>query len=273
MADWHDSLPLGKHSDYVSRYEPGLLCGVARSLPRGALGAQVEFHGVDVWTAHELSWLQPGGKPVVAVGEFVVPCHSPQLIESKSLKLYLNSLNLTEFESWEAVRACLADDLSRVAGAPVAVRLKTIQQVAEEGIQAPSAEDLDVCTLTGCASAPAPGLLVVDPRRIERVRLRSDLLRSLCPVTGQPDWGSVLFEYEGPAIDRSGLLSYIVSFREHAEFHEQCVERMFVDITRRCSPVSLSVYARYLRRGGLDINPFRSSVAGLTPPVIRLSRQ
>lgn len=275
MSDWHSELPLGKQTDYVANYDASLLCGVPRSIPRAELALAhgvLPFVGVDVWTAYELSWLQPDGKPAVAVGEFVVPCDSPCLIESKSLKLYLNSLNLSVFASWEEVAALIARDLGEAAGAPVQVVLKSLRQVAAEGLRAPEGESLDIWPLARQAIAPDPELLVVDKARQESVRLYSDLLRSRCPVTGQPDWASVVIDYEGPAIDRSGLLAYIVSFREHAEFHEQCVERMFTDISRRCMPSSLAVYARYLRRGGLDINPLRAS-APPDVPFLRLARQ
>ncbi len=275
MADWHDELPLGKHTDYVSSYDAELLCGVPRAIPRAELNlgaGALPFVGVDVWTAYEVSWLQSDGKPVVAVAEFHVPCDSPCLIESKSLKLYLNSLNLSVFDSWDAVASLVAADLTQAAGAPVEVQLKRLDQLVNEGVQSPGGESLDGYPLLVRADAPAPDLLAVDAGRQEAVRLCSDLLRSRCPVTGQPDWASVIIDYQGPAIDRSALLAYIVSFREHAEFHEQCVERMFVDITRRCGPSRLMVYARYLRRGGLDINPMRASEA-MTLPVLRLSRQ
>lgn len=272
---WQDRVPLGKTIEYVSGYDPSLLCGVPRAAARAPLGVgegPLPFVGVDVWTAYELSWCLPDGKPVVRLGEFRIPCDSVCLVESKSLKLYLNALNSQCFTDDEMVRELIAADLSRVAGAPVQVQLWKLDEAPPISILSPG-ECLDDLPLSGMAGAPDAALLQVDQARQERVTLHSHLLRSCCPVTGQPDWGTVIIEYQGPCIDRSALLSYIVSFREHPEFHEQCVERMFLDIQSRYQPVHLAVYARYLRRGGLDINPFRASDASLAPSVGRLIRQ
>lgn len=252
------SLPLGRNTPSPDHYDPGVLCPVPRQPARRALGIESDalpFTGEDIWNAWELSWLLPGGKPVVAQAELRFPADSPAIIESKSLKLYLNSLNQSQFESRDQVQQVLHRDLSQVAGAPVAV--------AVSDLRSGTTGDLPGICLDGLAVETAeyqvnPALLEAGERVVSE-QLHSHLLRSLCPVTGQPDWASILVDYRGPAIDRSGLLRYLVSYRQHREFHEQCVERIYLDIQARCRPQQLSVSARYLRRGGLDINPCRSS--------------
>jgi 7-cyano-7-deazaguanine reductase len=260
-------LPLGRAVDYPRQYDPTLLFPIPRAQGRASLGlddAALPFAGMDRWHAYELGWLDPRGKPVVATATITVPATSPQLVESKSLKLYLNSLNRARFDSAEAVRGRIADDLSRAAGAPVMVAF---------GLPAIAARDdsdntipIDGLELDFDAyDAPDPSFLAADANDSADEVLSSQLLKSNCPVTGQPDWASVRIGYRGPRIDRAGLLRYLVSFREHAEFHEQCVERIFVDLVARCRPRTLSVEARYTRRGGLDINPWRTT-PGLPPP-------
>lgn len=263
MNDYADNLPLGKATVYTSEYDPGLLCPIPRKLKRDEIGLPVElpFHGVDIWNAYELSWLTSQGKPVVAMGEFRIPCESPHLIESKSLKLYLNSFNQTCFDDFESVRALLSLDLGGAAGAPVAVRLIGAAAFAAASFATLPGQCLDELDIGIESYSLAPDLLegTADPQQKVVETLHSHLLKSNCLVTSQPDWGSVLIRYEGPRIDQAALLRYLISFRQHNEFHEQCVERIFVDLMRFCRPCKLTVYARYTRRGGLDINPYRSN--------------
>jgi 7-cyano-7-deazaguanine reductase len=257
--------PLGKSSDYVATYSPHLLFPIPRAPKWAELGLTAEtlpYQGVDLWNCYELSWLLPSGKPVVAIGEFEIPADSPSIIESKSFKLYLNSLNQSVFESREALAEVMSSDLSAAAGKPVKVRLRTLDEVAAEGVATlpgRCVDDLDV-TIEHY-DHPQPGLLACDAGHMVEESLHSHLLKSNCPVTGQPDWGSVVVEYRGAALQAESLLAYLVSFRQHADFHEQCVERIFLDLQRLLQPEKLTVYARYVRRGGLDINPYRSSEA------------
>lgn len=257
--------PLGKAVDYDRPYDPGLLFAIARSDSRDELGFQgaLPFTGCDVWNAWEVSWLDSAGKPVVAWGEFRVPADSPNIIESKSLKLYLNSLNQECLGSLETVQSLIARDLSVVAGAQVQVALWPPNRWPDS-LARPEGHCLDALPVTIRHYHPESALLRVRDQEIAEECFHSNLLRSLCPVTGQPDWGGIMVRYRGPAMDPSGLLAYIVSFRQHQDFHEQCVERMFRDINDRCRPQALTIHARYLRRGGLDINPFRTN-AGEAP--------
>ncbi|SRR5690554_1469964 len=253
--------PLGKQTPYVSEYAPQLLHPIPRAANRQGLGlddSRLPFQGVDIWNGYELSWLNPKGKPEVALAEFRIPCNSPNIIESKSFKLYLNSLNQSRFPSFEAVEKLLCQDLSEAAGSPVEVKLFSVGEAPHsmDFSEAHCIDDLDVEIQH---YHPAPELLQADPSVQGREVLVSHLLKSNCPVTGQPDWASLVIEYEGPRVDHASLLRYVVSFREHQDFHEHCVERIFCDLAERCQPQRLSVYARYTRRGGLDINPFRST--------------
>jgi 7-cyano-7-deazaguanine reductase len=257
--------PLGKTSEYVATYTPALLFPIARAAKWAELGLTAQtlpYQGVDLWNCYELSWLTPSGKPVVAIAEFTIPADSPNIIESKSFKLYLNSLNQSVFVSRNDLAAVLQRDLSVVAGAPVGVRLRSLAEVEDEGVaRLPGVciDELEV--VIEDYSQPQPELLRCEPARVITESLHSHLLRSNCPVTGQPDWGSVVVEYSGAALDHGSFLRYLVSFRQHADFHEQCVERIFLDLQRLLKPQALTVYARYLRRGGLDINPYRSTSA------------
>ncbi|QLF92019.1 NADPH-dependent 7-cyano-7-deazaguanine reductase QueF [Pseudomonas sp. ABC1] len=268
--------PLGKSSAYVSSYSPELLFPISRETKWRELGltaATLPYRGVDIWNCYELSWLLPSGKPVVAIAEFAIPADSPNIIESKSFKLYLNSLNQTVFASREAVAETLVRDLSAVAGAPVGVRVSSIQEATAQGlVELPGQciDDLDV--VISEYDAPRAELLSCDPTRQVSASLHSHLLKSNCPVTGQPDWGSVSVEYQGAWLQPESLLAYLVSFRQHADFHEQCVERIYLDLWRVLQPQRLLVSARYVRRGGLDINPYRSSEP-FTPVNPRLARQ
>lgn len=268
--------PLGKSSEYVCTYTPSLLFPIPRAAKWAELGVSAQtlpWSGVDFWNCFELSWLLPSGKPVVAIGEFSIPADSPAIIESKSFKLYLNSLNQTVFESLQAVEACLVNDLSAAAGKPVGVRIRSLAEVENEGVVAlPGVciDDLDVSISN--YEQPQPELLRCDAGRVVEETLHSHLLKSNCPVTGQPDWGSVTVHYRGAALDHASLLTYLISFRQHADFHEQCVERIYLDLKRLLNPETLTVYARYVRRGGLDINPYRST-GPITLQNLRLVRQ
>lgn len=268
--------PLGKSSEYIATYTPSLLFPIPRAAKWAELGLSAEtlpYKGVDFWNCFELSWLLPSGKPVVAIGEFSIPADSPNIIESKSFKLYLNSLNQTPFASTEALEACLVKDLSAAAGKSVGVRVRRLADVQADGIAtAPGVciDDLDITVSR--YEHPQPELLRCDSTRTVEESVHSHLLKSNCPVTSQPDWGSVVVSYKGAALDHASLLAYLVSFRQHSDFHEQCVERIFLDLQRLLKPQSLTVYARYVRRGGLDINPYRSTEA-VDISNIRLVRQ
>lgn len=268
--------PLGKSSEYVATYTPSLLFPIPRAAKWAELGLSAEtlpYQGVDFWNCFELSWLLPSGKPVVAMGEFAIPADSPNIIESKSFKLYLNSLNQTVFSDAEQLQGVLVKDLSAAAGKPVAVRVRSLAEVTAEGVSVPEGECIDELDVSiSNYEQPAPELLRCDSSQQVEEALHSHLLKSNCPVTGQPDWGTVVVKYRGPAVDRSSLLAYLVSFRQHADFHEQCVERIFLDLQSLLQPQSLTVYARYVRRGGLDINPYRSTEA-ISPANQRLVRQ
>ena len=273
---------LGKPSAYVDQYDPSLLFPIARVAKRGEIGitGTLPFMGADLWTAYELSWLTPRGKPQVALAHIVVPCESPNIIESKSFKLYLNSFSNTAFADAQAVQARLRADLSEAVWrgtavqSSVGVRLLLPELFDQEPIHELDGVNLDRLDIECNRYTPAPELLTAafDEQPVSEV-LTSNLLKSNCLVTGQPDWGSLQIRYSGPQIDQAGLLQYIVSFRNHNEFHEQCVERIFIDIWSRCRPVQLSVYARYTRRGGLDINPFRTSHPQALPSPVRTARQ
>lgn len=260
--------PLGQSVDYDAGYDAGLLFPIARAQGRSELGivdTALPFGGCDIWNAYELSWLNGRGKPVVAWGELRVPASSPNIVESKSLKLYLNSFNQQRFDSIEAVAGTIRRDVSACVGADVAVELRLPAQWPSFAIELPEGIDLDALDIAVDTYQPAPALLRTVGDQVVTRRCHSRLLRSRCPVTGQPDWGAVCIEYRGREIDPAGLLAYIVSFRQHQDFHEHCVERMFCDISRQCAPEALTVYARYLRRGGIDINPYRSTEAGGAP--------
>ena len=273
---------LGKPTIYADQYDASLLFPIARAPQRAelGLGASLPFMGADLWTAFELSWLSPRGKPQVALAHITVPCESVNLIESKSLKLYLGSFNNTRFADAAEVLARLRADLTEAAwrGAvvqsSVGVKLVAAEWFDREPIEELDGLSLDRLDLDCDRYSPAPELLsaATDEAPVSEV-LTSNLLRSNCPVTGQPDWGSVQISYFGPQIDQAGLLRYLISFRKHNGFHEDCVERMFMDLQARCQPHKLSVYARYTRRGGLDINPFRTSYPQALPANRRTARQ
>ncbi|GMU46693.1 MAG: hypothetical protein AMXMBFR26_14750 [Porticoccaceae bacterium] len=269
------SAPLGRSTPYPECYDPGLLHPIARAAGRTALDLDgvPALHGADLWVAYELSWLSPAGVPRVAVAEFEVPCSSPCLIESKSLKLYLNSLNQTRFADADAVRACVAADLAACCGAPVAVRIFELREFARQRPDLPPGACLDDLELQDPPQAPNPDCLRTLPGAVVEEVLYSDLLKTNCPVTGQPDWATLIVAQRGAPVDRAGLLAYLLSLRHHQDFHEHCVERIFAELWRRLRPERLSVAARYTRRGGIEINPWRSSEAGATMPCGRLVRQ
>ncbi len=285
---------LGKSSAYIDQYDASLLFPIARHTKRAELGIQntLPFMGADLWTAYELSWLNTRGKPHIALAHITVPCETPCIVESKSFKLYLNSFNNTRFDSIDAVRERIATDIGQAAWNQVGStpgnnpadrptpprrvgvklippELFTTEKIAElQGVQ------LDRLDLDCSHYTPTPALLTsaMHEKPVSEV-LVSHLLKSNCLVTSQPDWGSVQISYSGPQIDQAGLLQYIVSFRNHNEFHEQCVERIYTDIMVRCQPTQLTVYARYTRRGGLDINPWRTNHPQALPPNVRSARQ
>ena len=266
-----DSL-LGRAAAYPDRYDPGLLFPLPRAAARADLGLDgdtLPFHGHDRWHAYELGWLDARGKPVTATATFFVPADSPNLIESKSLKLYLNSFNGERLEHPDVLRARIEGDLSRAAGAPVSMSFGLPESADADDAADIDALDVDISHY----GPPDAGLLHADAGHLVEETLTSGLLKSNCPVTGQPDWATLRLTYRGPRIDRASLLRYLASFRNHCEFHEQCVERIFSEIAARCGPERLSVEARYTRRGGLDINPWRASSGMPAPPARRDPRQ
>jgi 7-cyano-7-deazaguanine reductase len=272
-----DGSPLGKATDYPDRYDALLLFAVPRAPQRAALGIEgnLPFSGCDVWNAYEITWLDLQGRPRLAIGELRVRAESPAMVESKSLKLYLGSFAQEPLPSAAALGERIATDLSRVCGDEVAVALTPgaiFEAPVPLRVASTSSESIDETAVTIEASHPDPALLAHAEAPIDE-SLCSSLFRSTCPVTGQPDYADVFIRYRGPRIDRAGLLRYLVSFRRHAAFHEACVERIFVDIANRCRPERLSVYARFMRRGGIDINPFRSNFERAPLDNIRTLRQ
>jgi 7-cyano-7-deazaguanine reductase len=276
MSNTADQSPLGKTSAYQTHYAPELLFPIPRQQKREELGltGSLPFFGVDLWNAYELSWLNKRGKPQVAIATITVPADSPNIIESKSFKLYLNSFNQTRLTNEEALLALLREDLSNGFGAPVHVALHLPDRFDQLKMGELGGMLLDRLDIEVDSYSPSPELLhAVKGEAPVSETLVSHLLKSNCLVTGQPDWASVQIQYVGDQINQEGLLKYLIGFREHNEFHEQCVERIFVDIMRRCAPSKLAVYARYTRRGGLDINPFRSNFSSAKPLNLRTARQ
>ncbi|QTD46584.1 NADPH-dependent 7-cyano-7-deazaguanine reductase QueF [Ottowia testudinis] len=275
--------PLGKTTHYVDQYDPALLFPIERAPQRERIGilGQPRFFGADLWTAFELSWLNSRGKPQLTIAHIMVPCESTHIVESKSFKLYLGSFSGTRIADADEVRRRIQDDVGAAVWQGGQVRSSVgVRLVAPDDFDRETVHELDGLSLDRLdiecdpAAQPIPELLsaAFDEQPVEET-LTSRLLKSNCPVTGQPDWGSVQIRYAGPQIDQAGLLRYIISFRQHDEFHEHCVERMFTDLWARCRPARLSVYARYTRRGGLDINPWRTSHPGQPPANVRTARQ
>jgi len=254
--------PLGKLSVYGDSYDPSLLFSMPRAEKRAELGLSgtLPFFGMDVWNAYELSWLNQRGKPQVAIASLLVPAETPNMVESKSVKLYLNSLNQTRIDSQEALVELLQNDLSAAVGAEIHIRLVSSKDFGKQVIGEFDGLLLDRLDIAVDRYEPDPSLLraATEQSPVEET-LVSHLLRSNCPVTNQPDWASIQIRYSGPAIDQEGLLKYLIGFRQHQEFHEHCVERVFMDIQRQCQPSKLMVSARYTRRGGIDINPWRAN--------------
>jgi 7-cyano-7-deazaguanine reductase len=276
MTSW-DLSPLGKATAYPDRYDSSVLFAVARAPQRSQLGMQddLPFSGCDVWNAYELTWLDSRRRPRIGIGEFCVPAESPAMVESKSLKLYLGSFAQEPLASEDVLRAMIAADLTRVCGAAVTVSVTSgASDDATASVRAKSleTESIDDCDAGVDEGGPDPTMLKREGSAAEE-SLSSALFRSLCPVTGQPDYADVFVRYCGPRIERAGLLRYLISYRRHAAFHEACVERIFVDILDRCHPEKLSVYARFMRRGGIDINPFRSNFEAAPQHNIRTARQ
>ena len=276
MTNTPEFSPLGKSSAYETQYAPGLLFPIARQQKRDELGltGTLPFYGADIWNAYELSWLNLRGKPQVAIAMIVAPADSPNIIESKSFKLYLNSFNQTRLASADALLALLEKDLSAGFGAPVHIKLTSPDGFMDVKMGELDGVLLDRLDVEIDTYSPSPALLTAERGHppVEE-KLMSHLLKSNCLVTGQPDWASVQIHYVGDQINQEGLLKYLIGFREHNEFHEQCVERIFMDIWRQCAPQKLAVYARYTRRGGLDINPYRANFSSARPPNLRTARQ
>ncbi len=274
--------PLGKPAPYIDQYDASLLFPISRAAKRTEVGISgaLPFLGADLWTAFELSWLNLRGKPQVALAHITVPCESTHIVESKSFKLYLNSFTNTRFTDAQEVRERIRADISEavwrggVLQSTVGVKLLLPDMFDREPVHEIDGLSLDRLDIECTRYTPAPDLLKSnkDEGPVSEV-LCSNLLKSNCLVTVQPDWASVQISYSGPQIEQEGLLQYLVSFRNHNEFHEQCVERIYMDLWTRCQPNRLAVYARYTRRGGLDINPFRTSYPQPLPANIRTARQ
>ena len=267
-----EASPLGSETAYINQYDPSVLFPIERDLnwqKRGIDRHELPFQGVDFWNGYEISWLNLKGKPIARIAVFTIPAKSSHIIESKSFKLYLNSFNLSRFKDEKAVIDAMELDLSSATGGAVKVELfhpdTFVQPTAFTG------ECLDDLDITVEHYEPNAELLSKETGQVSET-LYSHLLKSNCPVTGQPDWASIQIAYTGTKIEHEGLLKYLISYREHGDFHEQCVENIFMDIWEQCQPSALTVYARYVRRGGLDINPYRSSEADV-PSNIRLNRQ
>lgn len=268
----HGEMLLGQHTPAVDQYAPQLLFPILRDQGRQRIGVTqaLPFHGVDLWHAYELSWLDPAGKPLARVGRLHIPATSPNMVESKSLKLYLNSLNNTRFDSEHDFSQTVCADIAAVVGGQVRLELLEVCDPQLAG-QVPAGECLDRLEVVPTDAEPSSDILEPGAKIAEQA-VYSHLLRSLCPVTGQPDWATVWLHYHGPRLKPESLLRYIIAYRRHQEFHEQCIERMFIDIHSRCAPRFLHIQGFYARRGGLDINPFRSTDPHARP-LPRLNRQ
>ena len=270
------SLKLGQKTEYASQYDRTLLQPVPRALNRDGLGItqnQPFTIGSDIWTAYEISWLNEKGLPQVAIADIYLDYQSQNLIESKSFKLYLNSFNQSKFADFNAVQQTMQRDLSECAQGDVKVRLNSVAVYDSQKInhlQGDCIDEQDIEITSYEFNADWLKDCVSD--EIVEEKLVSHLLKSNCLITNQPDWGTLHIHYIGKKIDHEKLLRYVVSFRQHNEFHEQCVERIFCDLMHYAKPEKLTVYARYTRRGGLDINPFRSNFENL-PENLRLARQ
>lgn len=270
-----DASPLGKKITYISQYEPSLLFPIPRKGKRDEIGVgeNLPFYGFDTWNAYEISWLNKKGKPNNAIVTFDISCHSTNIIESKSFKLYLNSFNNTKLNSITELKEILLKDITQAVNGDVLIKIFELDDLLNTKIETFQGKCIDSLDVTCDSSSIDTNLLKCDVNEIVEDQLYSNLLKSNCLVTGQPDWGSIQISYSGPKIEAEGLLQYLVSFRNHNEFHEQCVERIFIDIQSKCKPSKLTVNARYTRRGGLDINPVRSSEIIKPENNIRMARQ
>lgn len=266
--------PLGQATGYPDTYDPALLFAVPRAPQRLEIGidGRLPFTGADVWTGYEHTWLDRAGKPQIAIVTLTVPIESPNIVESKSVKLYLGSFAQSRLGSAADVATRIERDLTRATGAPVSVALAAPAEFGQAQLATPEGESIDEITVAIDRYQVDAGLLRAGGDEV-RETLRSDLFRSVCPVTGQPDYASIAIGYAGPRIDRASLLCYLVSYREHAGFHEHCAERIFMDLASRCGCRELSIAARFTRRGGLDINPFRTNTGAPVPPNVRTPRQ
>jgi len=265
----------GEKTEYVTTYTPSLLESLPRNDNREALGiaeGALPFRGIDIWNAYEFTWLNGSGRPEIAVAQFQVPCSSANMVESKSLKLYLGSFSQTRFGNRNEVISTIESDLSVATRAPVSVSLYAPDHIQHAGLGVLAGTCLDTLDVEVDEYSCNPEFLVVENSIIGREALYTNLMKSVCPITGQPDTASVFVQYHGENISHEGLLRYLISYREHAEFSEQIVERIFVDVMNRCAPDRLTVQAQFTRRGGIDINPFRSHDENPTANV-RLWRQ
>ena len=257
-----ENLELGKKSEYSAHYDPSRLFAVVRQLKRNDIGVKeglLPFYGFDIWNHYEVSWLNEQGKPIVALAEIIYASDTPYLIESKSMKLYFNSFNNTPIRDVKSLEEIVTKDLAACVGGKVLVKIIPFNQLHDtklhQHLDGNCLDDLDI----SCSVYNVETTFLETEETLVEETLCSDLLKANCLITGQPDWGSLQISYKGKKIKHEGLLKYIVSFRNHTEFAEHCVERIFMDIQQRCAPSELSVYARFTRRGGLDINPYRST--------------
>lgn len=272
-SDATQTNPLGKTVKYPNKYDPKLLYSILRQEARNKLGLteSLPFMGQDVWNAYEVSWLDAKGMPRVVIAQFTIPCTSPYIIESKSFKLYLNSFNQQIFQDQNEVLTIMKKDLSEKADAAIEIQFYSPDKLSELGFCQPSGECLDELDVTTNHYQRSPELLTTNSTQVAKT-VYSHLFRSNCPITNQPDWASVFINYQGNEIEPHGLLQYLISYRNEHDFHENCVEQIFVDLLEVCQPDELSVQAFFLRRGGLDINPFRATT-NIKPKYFRLSRQ
>lgn len=268
-------IPLGRKTDYPDIYAPELLCAISRARSREPLdlAAGLPFTGVDIWNAWELTWLAENGQPVVATAELLVPADSQNIVESKSLKLYLNSFAMSTFADPDVVARAIATDIGACVGGEVVARIEPVVATESRPVSRLAGACIDTLAVACEDWEVRPELLDADSNTIVTEDLHTHLLRTLCPVTAQPDIGSLQIHYRGPKIDPASLLRYVVSYRQHNDFHEACVERMFLDLMSRCRPEKLTIHARYQRRGGIDINPFRSNDDDERAMNLRLWRQ
>jgi 7-cyano-7-deazaguanine reductase len=278
MTDLFSHLPLGKNTHFVEHYDPQLIATIDRNAARKRFNIAVQqaslekrlFWGVDLWNSYEMSWLNEKGVPQVGILTLSIPAESPLLLESKSAKLYLASFNQSKFETSSEVLSCIEKDISSALKVNIQAAFQSLStRWPEQTFLGTSIDDVEVSI---DHYDYQPNFLQVSSSQVEKERLYSHVLRTLCPVTGQPDWASVFIEYSGAEIVKEGLLRYLVSLRCHSIFHEMAIERIFLDIMERCRPKHLSVYGAFTRRGGIDINPFRSTDSVL-PSMVRVVRQ